>query len=451
MLLEKATISGGMFVRGGLSFAMGIRDGSPHLLRNSYIPKLQWLATRYVVLWDETQKRGWLVNGTSALLHLARASLEHYRTDDCSEVFRFDASKMEDAADHMPNSAIKILINERNRGLEIYPGKIERSKDSETTQKGKEVESSRAFKKKEGYFLFEDLIEQHYNTLDQMIDHQKKAGGKNGIDMKLRVRNHLEGWDFAEVATDHDPIPRVATLSALGYGWVDFIRSIEAITLLGREFGEIIQPAYFRGMCPRWESLPTGKYYLAVSSFDMKRIVEKFGDDSVQPLQAADGLLWHCAGDAVAPCGCQKRIKWLYRHHDPVQVFYPKTAKCVLPLQGPSELKTTGAMVFGHNIAWGGYCWGENTKEDKEGDGNSSFLSVPTSSRIPRRRVLSQITKPQMGLSSASQSSRSRGNTTDAATASTTSASESSNSRKPRLSRLPTHSTTAHSRERSHG
>lgn len=46
----------------------------------------------------------------------------------------------------------------------------------------------------------------------------------------MRVRKHLEGWDFVEIATDHEPRPRVATLEAMGWGWVDFIRSIDAIT-----------------------------------------------------------------------------------------------------------------------------------------------------------------------------------------------------------------------------
>lgn len=48
-----------------------------------------------------------------------------------------------------------------------------------------------------------------------------------------RVRTHLEGWDFCDLATDRDLRPRIATLLALRYGWVDFIRSVKAITVLG--------------------------------------------------------------------------------------------------------------------------------------------------------------------------------------------------------------------------
>ncbi|OXV07933.1 hypothetical protein Egran_04303 [Elaphomyces granulatus] len=264
-LLEKVSISGGKVIEGGVTFAVGVKDIPPHLTRNWYIPKLRWIATKYVVLWDETDKRGWLVNGISALLHLVRASLEHYRTDDFSSSFLFDPSKMTDAAEHKPNSAHKVLIDDNNKQLEIYPGKSERFEEDEAKQK--EAEGSRTWKKKRGYYLFEDLVEQHYNILEQIMDHHSHMAGRNGVNLKVRVRKYLEGWDFVELATDHDPCPRIATLQALGYGWVDFIRSIGAVTLFGRGFGDIIRPIEFDGMCPNWRSLPTRKYYLAANLF----------------------------------------------------------------------------------------------------------------------------------------------------------------------------------------
>lgn len=99
------------------------------------------------------------------------------------------------------------------------------------------------------------------------MDHHRHVAGHNGVNVKVRVRKHLEGWDFVELATDHDPHPPVATLQALGYGWVDFIHSIEAVTLFGRGFGDLIRPVEFEGMCPSRRSLPTQKYYLSASVF----------------------------------------------------------------------------------------------------------------------------------------------------------------------------------------
>ncbi|KAF2690251.1 hypothetical protein K458DRAFT_280092, partial [Lentithecium fluviatile CBS 122367] len=340
-LLEKVSVTGGKFITGGATFAIGVKDTPPHVTRNGYIPKLRWIATKYVVFWDEEEKRGWLVNGISALLHLVRASLQLYSSDDLSTSFLFNPSKMRDGSEHKPNSAIKVLIDEDNRGLEIYPDKIEL-----------------------GYYLFEDLVEQNYHTLEQIIDHRTHLAGQNGMNLKVRLRKHLEGWDFVGLATDHDPYPRVATLQALGYGWVDFVRSIDAVTLFGRGFGDIIRPIEFDGMCPNWRSLPRHKYYLAASVFDLKNIIKKFGDQWADPLKPVHDLLWHCPGALVAPCRCQgkgvrRTISAAFRrHHDPVQVFYPTRSHLILPIQRPDRLEEEGAVVFGHNVAWE-YRWKE--------------------------------------------------------------------------------------------
>jgi hypothetical protein len=135
-ILEKVSISGGKIIIGGVTSAVAVKDIPLHLTRNGYIPKLRWIATKYVVLWDEADKRGWLVNGISALLHLVRASLKHYSTDDFSFAFQFDSSKMHDTTEHKPNSAHKVLANDNNKELEIYPGRSERFEEVEAKQKG---------------------------------------------------------------------------------------------------------------------------------------------------------------------------------------------------------------------------------------------------------------------------------------------------------------------------
>lgn len=366
------TIIGGKIITGGVTVAVGVKDVPVHLTRNAYIFKLKWIATKFVVLWDEADKRGWLVNGTSALLHLVRASLTHCIEDDFSSSFLFDPSKMKDAAEHKPNSAPKVLTDDQNRGIEIYPGSTEKFEEEELKQGGIDIEKSKTWKRRKGYYLFEDLVEEHFNTFEQLIEHQGRLAGQNGVNIKVRIRKHLEGWDFAELATDYDPYPRVATLQALGYGWVDFIRSIGAVTLFGRGFGDIIRPIEFDGMCPRWKSLPRQKYYLAASVFDLKNIMKKFGDRHANPVRPVHDLLWHSPEDPVASCRCQRQgtrnttLRGFGRHHDPVQVFYPRKSRLGIPIQGPGALEEEGAIILGHRHKWG-YCWRESGIDDLEG------------------------------------------------------------------------------------
>jgi hypothetical protein len=86
----RASIHAGLMVVGTDTFVIGHKDTPSHISRhNGYILKLRWLAKKFVVLWDEHGKRGWLVNGTSALLHILRASLKHDSEGDFQDVFLF--------------------------------------------------------------------------------------------------------------------------------------------------------------------------------------------------------------------------------------------------------------------------------------------------------------------------------------------------------------------------
>lgn len=86
------------------------------------MPKLKWISKKFVVLWDEEDKRGWLINGTSALLHLLRASLEHDSIDKFNSEFLFKPEQMQEPSEpHEPDSAIEVLLNPINKKLKIYP------------------------------------------------------------------------------------------------------------------------------------------------------------------------------------------------------------------------------------------------------------------------------------------------------------------------------------------
>jgi hypothetical protein len=372
-LLEKITFSAGKIITGGGTIAIGVNHIPPHLVREGYIPQLRWIHTRYVVLWDEGDKRGWLVNGTSALLHLVRMALKSYKADKFSTALLFEESKLKDGNEHNADSAIEVLIDDGNRELEIWPGKREYFMEEEEKENpsGGSGEISKSWKRKRGFTLFEDLVEQQYAALEQIIDYQQKLAGANGVNLKTRARKHLEGWDFKELATGYDPSPRVATLHALGYGWVDFVRSINAVTLSGCGFGDIIRPTPTDDQCPEWSQLPKGRYYLAASTHDLDKIIEVYGirgSDTIEPVR---NLLWHSPRNPFAICHCQTRgshRKWgklPIGHHDPVQVFCPQSSKWIRKVRKPASLEGNGVIVFGHTVSWP-YRWKEAKNRDEE-------------------------------------------------------------------------------------
>lgn len=393
----------GKILTAGGSFAVGDQNVPPHISRNdpnAYIPRLKRIDRKYVVLWDVETNRGWLINGTSALLHLVRTWLVHSDKDAFKDAFKFDLSSFEILSQRKPDSAPSVLIKDHNREKVIYNGRTELSLEeeakhtgtsndlSETWQDGTEL--SKALKKKKGCFLFENLVEQYCSTLEQVMENHRRVMGKNGVNVKARARRYIEGWDFAELAKDEELQPRFAKLGAGGWGWVDFIRSIEAITLFGHGFGDIIRPKEFAGMCPRWKSLPADNYYLATSVYDLNNIMEKFGNKRRDPPEPVHDLLWHSPGSIVEACRCQKQSRYgawqtikdtfSSSHHDPVQFFCPKGSRRIMRIRAPGRLHPEGAVVFGHNIQLAVH-WKDDGKEDLE-DGKlimqSSSSGYPT-------------------------------------------------------------------------
>ncbi|KAI1390202.1 uncharacterized protein F4822DRAFT_428544 [Hypoxylon trugodes] len=312
-----------------------------------YLTKLQWISSKYFVFWDEEEKRGWLVNGASALLHVLRASLEYSKRKFQSR-WLLGPGALNDTVDSFRStSALEVLISEANRDLKLYVDKTE-VYNEETTDKQK---NTTVIKRQTRHYRLEDRIEHIYNILEKLIDQQTDAERRSGLQIKFRPRRQLEGWDFRDLATDGDPFfPRVAHLQTIAKGWVDFTRAIHAVTLFGRGFGELIQPQYDTAIsCPRWSILPSGNYYLAACVSDLHEVMENLGDPNSNPRRLCDNIIWHTKQAAFNPCSCTKDNA--SKHHDPVQALFPIRFMRNLKKKTQIKLDSEGAAIFGHNMS----------------------------------------------------------------------------------------------------
>jgi nucleoside phosphorylase len=303
------------------SFSIGQKDPRVRNVRRHYIQKLKWIERKHFLLWDERDKRGWLVNGTSALLHLVQASLELDTTGTFSTGVLYDRFKMHYPDPHQPSSASRTLVHKSNTKLPIYD-------DDEPVR-------------------FEEHVVQFYEVLEKIFDYQSAA--KNARSDSGTTRSRLEGWDFESLAAGRDPIfAREAKLDPAGMSWIDLIRSIEAITLLGRGFGDLIQPLT---PCSRWDQVPRGKSYLTVCHEDLKEIGASWcGNLDSHPASLTDQISWHIPEDKSAIHGYDATKD--SSHTDIVQVLLPSTL--ATPITTHSQLRTTnhtGAFIFGLNSA----------------------------------------------------------------------------------------------------
>lgn len=364
-ILENFSITGGKFINAGVNFSIGNKDKPIHVSSHKvYSKKIQWISKKFVVLWDEEAKRGWLVNGATALLHLVRASLDYNQTDTLKQWFLFKPEQMDNSG-----SAIDVLMSRKNKMLELYQDDDELN--GQKTKNGSE----------ENCFRLKDQIEQIFNYLEKMIDSQVDAAGRGGIKLKVRVRKYIEGWDFTDLATEDPPFyPKVSTLQAMGSGWVDIAVAIDAITLFGRGFGDIFQPVEPL-QCAQWVELPRQKYYLAACASDFKYIMEKFGDPATNTI-IREKVMWNDPDNICSPCKCMEHGP--NKHSDPVQVLRPWKLPHTLPNEAkrPFGINNGGALIFGHSLhlAWdwkgiGGFRSSSTSDESESGPLDSGIES----------------------------------------------------------------------------
>ena len=382
LLLDSFNITGSQFIGGQVNIKFGIRRPALHIAADGFAQKIIALRQHYVVLWDHEDKRGWLVDGLSALLHLLRTSLLASSKDNFNQdLFCLDLNEDVDEPDGTyPDAALRFFFQNKglhpNMKLKIYPGEDE----------------------KNGYLIL-DQVKHICAVLQDIIDQQHKIATKDGVAFTTSLRQNLLGWDFVNIATDHDFYePYSVNLSYRGAAWVDLIRSIRAVVLFGRGFGEIIQPAKTdsEALCEHWSKLPKHEYYLATYASTLNSIIKRYGKSDTTHTKLTNDLVWHSPSTAFGFCSCQ-RPSSQGKHSDFTQVIWPVRLQNLLPKTIPTSLNIDGAIIFGQNKRFPWY-WpnkGDPCKKkpspsspvivSRDTDGNSSeatlaLRSTPSSS-----------------------------------------------------------------------
>lgn len=394
--LQKFIISGGPgFLSAGAEFSLGRKDQSPLIRRETaYFDSLNSLSSSYILLYDTLDCRAWLSNGLHTLLHLVRASLRHDKelsalADECL----FDPLKLQEDPDPSnPKAAVNFLRSRHNLEQPIFPDPDD-IRTEQTTSVTQTIETEYRTSSK---VRLKDRVNSIMYTLEQLIDHQANLDVyASGVPLRLTPRGKLEGYRFMDVATGRALSPRVISLdvfSGAGKSWVDFTRSIKAVTLLGEGFGELLEPrAPENGnsnMCDHWKTLPKDKDHLAVAAHDLVKIFRQEGSVAHIPLQLAAGIFWEPTALFEA-CDCKGK-RWRACNH--AQALLPKSflktaqRRPAPPLQ--SLIGDKAAVVFGRSNIFP-FSWpdrGDPTpaKVSESGIAEPAALERPRSQSLPR-------------------------------------------------------------------
>ncbi|KAI1066488.1 hypothetical protein LB506_008413, partial [Fusarium annulatum] len=409
IVVDKLYIEGGSPVTVGFMLDVNKKEKPFWLQREKDYPSLlNWVKLQPVVFYDVEERRAWLVDGASALLHLVRISL-HIDINDPESAYDwvYDPSKLRD---HWPGvgsrqAALQTLKSWENRELNVY------IVDKHVGPNGVPVTK---------YSTFAERVKSILHSIEVLVDRQAQAASQDGIKISqtLDPRRDIVGFDIVDVIDPSVPIyPRIQHLNSWGHGWIDLIPTLGITTLFGRGFGDLVRADEPDLICPSWRSVPGGKDYLAASISTMQMLHEK------RLLRMEPGLIdgeltkkitWVAAKEASLHCKCLKgqgssdvQTAGAECNHNPVQFlakrWWSRTIPHGLKPVQLGSLDPKGAVIFGHTVL--GLRTGERlSPKQVDDDGAASTTSGEQAQDASATgSVVSQttsITVPSVGHSS---------------------------------------------------
>lgn len=325
--LSAVNITVSKIVGVGMTLTRGKKDIPPALTGNrAYALQVSAASDWHVIMHDTYDRRAWLLDGASALVHISIARLY-----SCDELERLTAeangesgeefSPKADQLKYPPNyegrqSALKVLLNNENRELRIFPEtKLEEEvlvRDSDTGN------LQRTIKQTKTWWCWKDLVTEKFAILELLHDQSFRKRHCPATDIKLPFGpRSIEGFEFGDIVQGCSPLqPRVTRLDASYGDWLDFSVEIDAIILFGSGFGELIKPAeVFSGAaskvrCGQRASCPADHDYLAAPISVLTEIHKKCRSRKSRSdncLRLSEKTFWHDALVPMEHCNCASK------------------------------------------------------------------------------------------------------------------------------------------------
>lgn len=287
------------------------------------------------------------VDGASALLHLACTRLSRHPSSFFDpEEFKFAVPGQRSSA------AMAALLDPANRMLVLdedieLSGVITITTEEDPVTGATSTSRKREEKHTIKRTLFQDLVQEFYYKLECLHERENTCLASSSYQLRGTDRERLEGFAYMDLVDGPKVIlPRELYLKPSGAGWVAFTKSIRAVTLLARGFGDIIRPTEDSDkVCQYWKSAPKGRDYLAATTGTLKEICQRQGDARARPLKLAKNVFWHRASMLFEQCECQPGRKNAATPCVRVQELYP-------PSMGSKTypdpfVNATGGVLFG--------------------------------------------------------------------------------------------------------
>ena len=302
-----------------LNFALGGKDGSFHYSQDGPFQKtINHAENLPVVLYDQKDRRAWLVPGLLVILHMIQ--LQNHLMPFTVGGHKVKVSPLDPSRQ---NHAAKEAVT-NNKSQKLYDCESNQDKD----------------------YCFRDAVLDIWSTLDRLMEREATTQATPGTPVNVARHKTLYGWEFRAVAEEDRHLKRKAQILEKTAGrWYDLVKDVDAVVLFASGFGDIIKPrSDLSGLCRKWRTLPKDKDYIAVCVPMLEKFYAKAGHRQDHQYITSTKLQLHrgstifeqCAGIAL----------WCDKCDRLQQVFHESwmTIGRGKPL---GKLEVNGCVIFG--------------------------------------------------------------------------------------------------------
>lgn len=268
-----------------------------------YEQQIDAASEMHVVFYDTDTQKGWLFDGATALLHLARGWLSSEYASSSAEqaISEFTSSSVYDGR----RSSRFTLNLDDNRKIKLYSRK----------SRGTEENTS------ESLWCWEDLVEQKWISLEKMCDYIEgsQTTSQPQVQMKAHHNKVLEGFEYCDILSNKAKImSKAVVMDPNTATWMDMVQDNCVIPIFGSGFGDLIVPAEARcttgksfSKCGQQSLVPDGFNYLTAPLDVIRKIAENYDEREDGSVALSDSVYWTkpntCLGKC--PCGSKKTIR----------------------------------------------------------------------------------------------------------------------------------------------
>lgn len=326
MTWKTLTIGGGKWATGSLGFEIARKDNAvvfETAADHPYESSISEAKDMTVLFYSSHYRRGWLIDGASALVYLARARLTFmapiHKDQNLLEHVR--------SAAHLGETALETLMRLGEQRIFMHqetkhetttksaspsPGPTDNSADSGYVSG---IVANKPVPKTDRKDItttwpYRKLVLELWHNLSQMQASLYKLKSHDP-QAPIRKPGHiLTGWEAKDVIRYRKhQAPRFVDMNRESEQWLKYTEATTSVVLLARDFGDLIVPSNGAPVCESMHSLPVGRCLLAVPLYILRLKAERYllepNDCRHGCVRIHDSIYLYTSDPVESCCRCQ--------------------------------------------------------------------------------------------------------------------------------------------------